>query len=333
VKLVSYSIQTVIGEFVRIGVLVEDNVIDLNLTYAKYLSESGATSSPYEVAKAIVPPDMIEFFKVGKMAHEAAQRVIDFVHEHPQGEPIVGPRGEKVVYSLDDVKLLAPVPRPNSIRDTLSFEGHMKDLEKKTEKPMPDLWYQMPTYYKGNPCTVIGPDMPILWPKYTEKLDYELEFGLYIGKQGQNISSGDADEYIAGYTIFNDVSARDIQLKEKSLTLGPTKGKDFNSSNIMGPCLVTPDELDVSNLRMTARINGEVWSEGNTADMYWSWARIIEYISASETLYPGDFIGSGTVPNGCGAELDRWIQPGDVVELEAEGIGVLRNPVVKEDDE
>jgi len=151
-------------------------------------------------------------------------------------------------------------------------------------KANPDLWYQMPTYYKGNPCAVIGTDMPILWPKYTEKLDYELEYGLYIGKQGKNISSSDADEYIAGYTIFNDVSARDIQLKEKSLTLGPTKGKDFNTSNIMGPCLVTPDELDVSNLRMIARINGEVWSEGNTADMYWSWPKIIEYISASETL-------------------------------------------------
>ena len=328
-KLVSYSISTILGEFVRIGVLVGDNIVDLNLTYAKYLSESGATGSPYKIAEAIVPPDMIEFFKVGKMGNEAAQRVIDFVQEHPQGDPIVGPKGEKAVYSLDDVKLLAPVPRPNSIRDTMSFEGHMKDLEKKIKNPMPDLWYQMPTYYKGNPCTVIGTDEPILWPDYTEKLDYELEFGLYIGKQGRNIRSGDADEYIAGYTIFNDVSARDIQLKEKSLTLGPTKGKDFDSSNIMGPCLVTPDELDMSNIKMTARINGEVWSEGNTADMYWTWPRIIEYISASETLYPGDFIGSGTVPNGCGAELDRWVQPGDVIELEVEGIGILRNPIAR----
>lgn len=101
----------------------------------------------------------------------------------------------------------------------------------------------------------------------------------------------------------------------------------------MGPCLVTPDELDASNLRMTASINGEVWSEGSTSDMYWSWSRIIEYISAFETLYPGDFIGSGTVPDGCGDELNRWIQPGDVIELEVEGIGILRNQVVREEDE
>lgn len=317
------------GELVRIGALLGNRVVDLNLAYVRYLSESGSTGSPYALARAIMPPDMIEFFKVGKMAKEAAQRAIDSVRGCLQGEPPVGPKGEQVVHSLHDVKLLAPVPRPNSIRDTMSFEGHMKSLEKEIRRPMPDLWYEMPAYYKGNPCSVTGPEEPIVWPKYTEKLDYELEFGIYIGKQGRNISSADAGEYIAGYTIFNDVSARDIQLKEKSLTMGPTKGKDFDSGNIMGPCLVTPDELDVRDLKMTARINGEVWSEGNASAMYWSWARIIEYISASETLYPGDFIGSGTVPNGCGAELNRWIQPGDVIELEVEGIGVLRNKVVR----
>ena len=147
----------------------------------------------------------------------------------------------------------------------------------------------------------------------TEKLDYELEFGIYIGKQGTNIRAEKAQEYIAGYTIFNDVSARDA-LKEVRLFLGPAKGKDFDKGNVMGPCLVTPDELDVSDIKLTARINGEVWSEGRSSDMYWSFPKIIEYISASETLYPGDFIGSGTVADGCGDELDRWIQPGDIIE-------------------
>lgn len=206
----------------------------------------------------------------------------------------------------------------------------MKSLEKAIARPMPDLWYQMPSYYKGNPCSVQGTDDPIVWPPYTEKLDFELEYGVYIGKQGRNIQAEDVGDYIAGYTIFNDVSARDIQMKEKSLTMGPTKGKDFDTGNIMGPCLVTPDELDIRNMNMVARINGEVWCQENAGKMYWTWAKIISYISVNETLYPGDFIGSGTVPGGCGAELNRWIQPGDVVELEAEGIGVLRNKVFRE---
>ena len=169
-----------------------------------------------------------------------------------------------------------------------------------------------------------------MWPSYTKKLDYELEFGIYIGKEGKNIKADDAPEYIAGYTIFNDVSARDVLQEEVSMFLGPAKGKGLDTGNVMGPCLVTPDELDISDLQMIARINGETWSEGSTSDMYWSFPKIIEYISRSETLYPVDFIGSGTVANGCGDELDRWIQPGDIIELEVEGIGILRNAVVKD---
>nr|MBC8512556.1 fumarylacetoacetate hydrolase family protein [Dehalococcoidia bacterium] len=127
-------------------------------------------------------------------------------------------------------------------------------------------------------------------------------------------------------TIFNDISARDIQLQEMmAYGLGPVKGKDFCS--IMGPCLVTPDEVDPGNMRMIARINGEVWSDNNSGTSYWTWPQIIEFASMDETLYPGDFLGSGTVEKGCGGEMGRWLQPGDVIELEVEGIGVLRNRV------
>jgi len=329
-KLVSYTVPTIVGEFLRIGVILEEKIVDLNLAYIWYLTEKDLTCRPYDVAAGILPPDMVEFFKGGRLARQTAADVVDYVRgKLGKGEPFVGPRGEKIIYAKDDVKLKAPVPKPNSIRDTLSFEGHMKNFEKRTGKPIPELWYQRPLYYKGNPCTVIGPDEPILWPNYTEKLDFELEFGIYIGKQGKDILGDEAEDYIAGYTIFNDVSARDILREEVSMFLGPAKGKDLDSGNVMGPCLVTPDELDVTDIKMTARINGEIWSEGRTSDMYWSFPQIIEYVSRSETLYPGDFIGSGTVANGCGDELDRWIQPGDVIELEVEGIGVLRNPVVR----
>ncbi|MEW6666130.1 MAG: fumarylacetoacetate hydrolase family protein [Thermodesulfobacteriota bacterium] len=329
-KLVTYSFATVTGEPLRIGALLQDKVVDLKLAYARYLADERSTGRPYEIAEAILPPDMLEFLKGGVLSMDAARRAIEFVGKRlSNGESVTGPRGERIVFQRGGVKLKAPVPRPNSIRDTMSFEGHMKDFDKGMGKPMPDLWYQNPVYYKGNPCTVIGPDEPILWPSYTDKLDFELEFGIYIGKQGKDIRADEAQEYIAGYTIFNDISARDIMRREISLFLGPAKGKDMDSGNIMGPCLVTSDELDATDMKLSARINGETWAEGRSSDMYWSFGKIIEYISRSETLYPGDFIGSGTVPNGCGDELNRWIQPGDVIELEVEGIGILRNTVEK----
>ncbi|MFH1650572.1 MAG: fumarylacetoacetate hydrolase family protein [Chloroflexota bacterium] len=329
-RLVSYRLTTVLGESVRIGALVNNRVIDLNLAYVTHLAASGATGRPYEVAAGLLPPDMLAFLTGGKLAGETADAAIKYVTQRlERGEAVTGPRGEKVIYDRKEIKLLAPVPRPNSIRDTMSFEGHLRSGVQRRGKTMPEEWYQIPFYYKGNPGSVIGTEEPIWWPAYAEKLDYELEFGIYIGKKGKNIKAEDAPEYIAGYTIFNDISARDIQEKERALPLGPTKGKDFDHGNVMGPCMVTPDELDPRNLRMTAKINGETWSDGTSADMYWDFPRIIAYISAEETLYPGDFIASGTVGGGCGHELGRWIQPGDVIELEVEGIGVLRNQVLK----
>ncbi len=194
---------------------------------------------------------------------------------------------------------------------------------------MPDVFYEIPVYWKANPDNTIGPEEDIHWPSFTEKLDFELEFGVYISKQGKNISVEEADDYIAGYTIFNDISARDQQEKEMAMTFGPAKGKDFDNSKIFGPCMVTLDEFSGKSHLMTARINGELWSQSTTDGMLWSFPQMIAYISQSETLYPGDFLASGTCPTGTGIELNRWIKPGDVIELEVEGIGVLRNKVVR----
>jgi 2-keto-4-pentenoate hydratase/2-oxohepta-3-ene-1,7-dioic acid hydratase in catechol pathway len=206
------------------------------------------------------------------------------------------------------------------------FEEHVRNS---LEGEIPDVWYELPVYYKGNPDAVVHPDESVEWPSYTEKLDYELELCAVIGKQGRDISAEEADEYIAGYTIFNDFSARDIQMKEMAGQLGPTKGKDF--ANGFGPYLVTRDAIEFENLHVTARVNGETWSEGDIGEMYHSFADIIEYVSRNETLHPGDVLGTGTVGGGCGLELDRWIDPGDTVELEAEGIGTLRHEVVGAD--
>jgi 2-keto-4-pentenoate hydratase/2-oxohepta-3-ene-1,7-dioic acid hydratase in catechol pathway len=322
-KLVTFGVATPVGQIQRIGAIHQNRIIDLTMGYARYLADRHGNSAAYELAAAMLPPDMIAFFRRGEEGKDKAKLTIDYVGKHHVKSSLLGPRGEKIVYEVSEVKLKAPVPRPNSLRDYLSFEGHSSFSGK---RQLDKGWYEIPVCYKGNPDSVIGPDEIIPWPAFTDLLDYELEYGIYIGKEGRNIQRERAGDYIAGYTIFNDVSARDIQLQEMQAGgLGPAKGKD--TCSVMGPCLVTTDGPDPKNLRMIARVNGEVWSDNNSGTAYWTWPQVIEFASMEETLYPGDFLGSGTVEHGCGMELSRWIKPGDVIELEVEGIGVLRNRV------
>ncbi len=331
-KLVTFEINTILGTFTRIGATILDQLVDLNLAYASYLFNVKSEENAYHLANFTIPPDMVKYLSVGKPAMEAAKKTLEYAHSHLKKEDeLKGPKGEKIIYAREEVKLLAPVLRPNTLRDFMGFEKHLETALKKRGKTIPKIWYEIPIYHKGNPNTIAGPDDPILWPSYTNKLDYELELGMYIGKKGVDIPKKRAAEYIAGYTIFNDISARDRQRLEMEVNIGPAKGKDFNNSNIMGPCLVTADEIHskIKNLKMIARVNGEVTCIGNSGDMYWSWEEIIEYCSQDETLYPAEFFGSGTVGGGCGAEIEKWINPGDIIKLEIEGIGILRNEVVK----
>ena len=239
--------------------------------------------------------------------------------------------------TLDRVQLLAPIPHPPQMRDFLCFEKHLRQAFEAVAKlrgtpaRIPEVWYERPLFYHPSRFSVCGPDADVPWPRYTERLDFELEFGCYIGRPGKDIPRERAREHIFGYTIFNDFSARDEQTKEMAGQLGPGKGKDFDNANAMGPCLVTADELtDPYNLEMIVRVNGEEWGRGNSRDMHWKFEDCIAHASRSETLHPGEFFGSGTVGNGCGLEQLRFLEPGDVVELEVQGIGVLRNRVVRE---
>jgi 2-keto-4-pentenoate hydratase/2-oxohepta-3-ene-1,7-dioic acid hydratase in catechol pathway len=224
---------------------------------------------------------------------------------------------------VDGARLLAPL-RPRSLRDFLAFEGHMKNALSRLGRPIPGEWYDVPAYYKGMPDTVIGPDAEIPWPAWTDKLDHELELAAVVGRRVRDASSADC---IFGYTIWNDLSARDVQARELPVGMGPGKAKDWDGSNVLGPCLVTADELDAGNLAMRVRVNGELWGEDTSAHMHHTFADMIAYASRSQTLYPGEVLGSGTAAGGSGLELDRWLAPGDVVELEIEGIGVLRNRI------
>jgi fumarylacetoacetate (FAA) hydrolase len=204
------------------------------------------------------------------------------------------------------------------VRDFYAFEQHVKTARASRGLEVPAEWYEIPVFYFSNPAAIYGPDDEVPKPPDTNELDYELEVAAVIG----------ADAEIGGFTVMNDWSARDLQRKEMRVGLGPAKGKDFATS--IGPIVVTPDEFDGSSGEMVARINGEERSRGNLADMHHSWAAIVAAAARNTRLRPGDILGSGTVGTGCILELGdgRWLQSGDVVELEVEGIGVLRNRVV-----
>jgi len=228
-----------------------------------------------------------------------------------------GKAREHAEYALSDVRLLPPVLHPPSVRDFYAFEQHVSTARASRGLEVPKEWYEQPVFYFSNPAAIFGPDHEIPYPEGSEELDYELEVAAVIG----------ADGAIGGFTVMNDWSARDLQRTEMRVGLGPAKGKDFATS--LGPVVVTPDEFDGSEAEMVARVNGEERSRGNLRDLYFSWERIVEQATRNTCLLAGDVLGSGTVGTGCILELGdgRWLQPGDVVELEVEGIGVLRNVV------
>lgn len=246
------------------------------------------------------------------------------------------------IVELAAVTLLAPVPLPTQMFDCLCFEEHLinsanhahlvtnKERVIKTDNGgLPSVYRELPVYYKGNRFSVVGTGADIIRPNYTKFLDYELEFGVFLGKTGKDMTPEEAEDAIFGYTIFNDVSARDAQISEMRGLLGPSKGKDFDTGNVMGPWLVTKDEVPVEKgLRMRAWINGDLVTDGNSAKMLHTFPEIVAYASQSETRRPGEFFGSGTVGGGCGLEHGRFLQDGDVLELEVEGLGRLTNTIV-----
>ena len=242
----------------------------------------------------------------------------------------------EVSFAMNEVKFHAPL-RPNTLRDAYAFEQHVKTANQNRGREVPEEWYKFPVFYYTNPNSIFGPEDEIPYPNYTQALDFELEIAVIIGKGGINIKAEDTPSHIFGYTIFNDWSARDVQREEMKVGLGPAKGKDFASS--LGPVIVTSEALadkavnraGVYDLAMTAKINGVEMSRGNFKDIFWSFGEIIARVSDSCELQAGDVIGSGTVGTGCLLELTNtqgpWLNEGDVVELEIERIGILKNTI------
>jgi 2-keto-4-pentenoate hydratase/2-oxohepta-3-ene-1,7-dioic acid hydratase in catechol pathway len=317
-KLVSFEVKTAFGPQRRIGVVqgaqLDDSsqIVDLNTGYGLLLREGG-DARWREIAAAALPPDMIGFLEGGKQGMERARQVLDFARNAS-----ADPDGRQLLFARSQVKLLAPVPRPRTMRDFSVYEAHMSTRSGSLEKAPP--FYHFGVCYKGNPESVYGPDDPLLWPDFTNMLDPELELCAVVGKEGRNLSTDEAADYIAGFTIFVDGSARDVQSRE---FLGPYKAKDFGTN--LGPCLVTPDEFDETNAAAGIRVNGEVWWEGNTGERRnYLLPQLVAYASDEETLHPGEVIAAGTIGLSCSVDSGKWIKPGDLVELWIEGIGTMK---------
>jgi 2-keto-4-pentenoate hydratase/2-oxohepta-3-ene-1,7-dioic acid hydratase in catechol pathway len=287
-------------------------VIDLAAAERLRLERQGAThEAALRLATALFPASMAAALALGETFFSMARQAV----EHAD---------ETASIPLVQAHFLPPLDPP-LIRDFLAFEQHIRNAGARLKQPPAQEHFRRPVYYKGNPSTLIGPDQEVPWPNYTEFMDYELELGLVIGKSGRNLTPNEALKHLVGITVLNDFSARDIQRQEMSGGLGPAKGKDFATA--LGPWITTRDELDLEHLIMIARVNGEEWSRGSSETMTWKIEELIAYASKGETIWPGELIGSGTVGFGSGLELGKSLQPGDVVELEIEGIGILRNRI------
>ncbi|MBI2788769.1 MAG: fumarylacetoacetate hydrolase family protein [Elusimicrobia bacterium] len=315
-KLVTFEVPTPLGPVERLGAVRAGRIVDLNLAAERLYRAQGKTR-PKARAGFFVPPCLLGLLDGGKESLTEAQTALNTLKGSPAG----------VVWKEGQVRLLAPLPRPRSLRDFFAFEDHAKAGAKRRNEPLAPEWYDQPVFYKGNPRTIIGPGATIPWPSFTRKLDFEFEVAAVVGKAGKDVSVKDAPAHIAGYVVMNDCSARDIQRNEMVCRMGPAKGKDF--ATVIGPYFVTSDEWNGRIPELKVRVNGKEWSRSKGVQPYWKFATMLSHASQGEELLPGDLLGSGTYFTGCGLDMGRWIKPGDRIELDAGPLGTLKNTVGK----
>lgn len=324
-KLVSFQVDTTMGPVVRIGAVgPQDEFVDLNAAYTHRLVEAGSSpAAARRIAAAVIPGDMVEFIAGGAFSLRAAHDAFDHAMAH---EAMSGP--PRMIHDPAAVTLLPPVPHPPLVRDFMAFETHLKNIYPKLGRDIPPEWYKMPVYYKGNPGSLGTHGQDVQIPSYADELDYEFELAVVIGKSGKDIPREEAMDHVFGFMIYNDFSERAIQSREMSVGLGPAKGKDFHNAHVFGPYLVTKDEIaNPYALRMTSRVNGQTLCDDSSGTIHWKYEDMIAHASMSERIAVGEIFGTGTVGNGSGAELGQLLNRGDVIELEVEGLGILRNQV------
>lgn len=329
-KVATYLHRHTLGTEKRLGILIDDHtILDPNFVFACDFEREGRFNAR-ERANHYCPSSLHQLLRLRENPLAILQEAWGLMHFLEKCGTFSMKDGTQYLIKMNNnISLAAPLDKIETYRDFFVHEKHVATGFKKRNEPIPEAWYELPVYYKGATAGFIGPGAEILWPSYTNVLDYELELGMVIGLDGINIKAKDAHKHIFGFTILNDISARDIQKKEMTVRLGPAKAKDFCS--VIGPVIVTADEFDTCepDLLMTAKINGVEWSRGRSGDAQFSWAEMIEHVSRDEWVLAADFFGSGTVGTGCGLELDQWIKAGDTIELEIEQIGKLVNKVGK----
>lgn len=280
---------------------------------ARALRRGCGESAAARLAAALAPGSLTAALDAGPLFFEAAAAAVS----EPSDAAVLA----------DGVALIAPLDPP-AYRDFMAFETHFRTPYERNGTPVPDVLYELPVSYMGSVQAMLGPDDDVPWPAYSDKIDFELELGIVIGRSGRNITPEHALDHVLGLTIFNDFSARDIQMHEMGGRLGPSKGKHFASA--LGPRIVTLDALDPAALTMRARVNGEDWTEGESGSILWSIEELVAWASTGENLVAGTLLGTGTVGRGCGMELGRLLEVGDTIELEIDGIGVLRNRIIRD---
>lgn len=331
-KVCTYKRSTTFGEIKRLGFFHDENtIIDVNLVAQAFFEVQGYYNASAR-AELFYPSALSRFLTLHQEAAISKLHEVHHLYKELTKMGVLKTQTKAdIAFNLLDtkqqVKLDAPLDQINMYRDFYAHEKHVKKGFEKRNEPVPAAWYEIPAYYKGGNTGFIGTDEMIPWPYYSQQLDYELELGVVIGRDGKNIKAENIKHHIFGFTILNDISARDIQRKEMSIRLGPAKGKDWCS--IIGPVIVTFDEFNYEepNLLMTAAVNDQEWSRGQSGDSHYSWGEMIEHLAMEEWVRATDLLGSGTVGTGCGLELDKWIQPGDKLELSIERIGSLKNIV------
>jgi 2-keto-4-pentenoate hydratase/2-oxohepta-3-ene-1,7-dioic acid hydratase in catechol pathway len=298
-----------------VAVVPEDEVvIDLCTAERRRLEQQGASAeAALRVAAATFPGSLTAAIGSGEHFRQRAALAL----ESPDAAAAI---------PFADVTWASAIDPPVML-DGSAFEQHLVNAHARGKREVPDLFYDVPVYYKMNPVTVYGHEQVVPWPGGAGFMDYELEIAIVIGREGRDLRPEEALDHVLGVTVMNDFSARDVQAREMTAGFGPAKGKDFGTA--LGPWITTLDELDLGSLTMLARVNGEEWSRGSTSTITWSLAELVAFASRNEVVVPGQVIGSGTVGMGCGLELYRKLQPGDVVELEIEGIGTLRNTLAE----
>ena len=331
-KLVSFETSGETGRIAHLGALVSGDadtgeLLDLGAATRTLLaSEAIPHEGARRIAAALVPGSLLGFIEGGARSRDLADEAVATALERGwESDPL----GARIRYSASEIIHLPAISDPPLLRDFMAFEKHLVNIFPRLGREIPDEWYRRPVYYKGNPSAIGAHEQDVAIPAYADRLDLEFEFAAIIGRAGVDIAEEDARSHIFGYTVYDDFSARDIQAAEMTVGLGPAKGKDFLGAHVLGPVVVTADELgDPYALGMSALVNGVKWTDGSSADMHWRFEQMIAYASRDELVRVGEVFGSGTVGDGSGAEQGKWLESGDAVELTVEGIGTLRNRVV-----